>query len=178
MTVLSTTRGAPDDAPAIIRRRAKISDCGRYRYWLSREWGPGPLLTFVLLNPSIADAETDDPTIRRCIGFAKREGADGCAVVNLFAWRATDPAGLTRAEDPIGPENAEEIGRALVASAVSRLPLVCAWGSTAGAGMQGFKLKRRARDCGASLACLGRTANGAPRHPLYVPGDQPLETFA
>lgn len=163
---------------ALIRRRAKISDCGRYRYWLSREWGPGPLLTFVMLNPSTADAEIDDPTIRRCIGFAKREGADGCAVVNLFAWRATDPIELVRAEDPIGPENAEEIGRALLSAAVSRLPLVCAWGSTSGAGMQGYKLKQRAEDCSARLVCLGRTLNGSPKHPLYVRADQPFEAFA
>jgi hypothetical protein len=160
-----------------IRRMAKISDCRRYRYWLSREWGPGPPLTFVMLNPSIADHEVDDPTIRRCIGFAKREGADGCAVVNLFAWRTTDPMGLVMAEDPIGPENAEHLGQALLASSITRFPLVCAWGSTAGAAMRGFKFKQRAKDCSARLVCLGRTANGSPRHPLYVRSDAEFEAY-
>lgn len=160
----------------IVRRGARISDCGGYRYWLSREWGPGPPLTFVMLNPSTADAEVDDPTIRRCVSFAQREGADACWVVNLFAFRSSDPGALSREDDPIGPGNAAEIGVALIAAAVSGLPVVCAWGAHP-VGLQARRLIRRAVDCGAKLVCLGRTKNGSPRHPLYVRADQRFEAF-
>jgi hypothetical protein len=68
-----------------MRRTAIISECGRYRYRLTREWGDGPLLTFAMLNPSTANAEIDDPTIRRCMSFGRREGASGISVFNLFA---------------------------------------------------------------------------------------------
>lgn len=89
---------------------AVVSGDGRYRYALTRTWRPdAPLLTFVMLNPSTADAYADDPTIRRCIGFARREGAAGIRVANLFAYRATSPAALVgpvdaAADDPrVGP---------------------------------------------------------------------------
>lgn len=162
----------------LIRRRAKISDCGRYRYWLSREWGPGPMLTFVMLNPSTADDQIDDPTIRRCIGFAKREGADGCDVVNLYGLRSTDPYALTVDADPIGPGNAEAVGAALIAAAVSGFPVVCGWGAYQAIGVaQVAKLVECARDCGVRLVCLGRTVKRAPRHPLYVRADTPFELY-
>src|SRR5262249_14212908 len=90
-----------------VRRAAVISDCGRYRYSLTRRWGDAaePRALFVMLNPSTADAEQDDPTIRRCIGFAKAWGMGSLEVVNLYALRATDPAALLSAPDPIGPKN-------------------------------------------------------------------------
>ena len=72
---------------------AIISPCGRYRYRLDRRWGDGRTMGFIMLNPSTADAENDDPTIRRCIGFAKREGCDAIAVVNLYALREGRPEG-------------------------------------------------------------------------------------
>ncbi len=85
---------------------AVMSACGRYRYALRRRWrkGRGELLV-VGLNPSRADARFDDPTLRRCIGFAQRWGFQGLRLANLFAWRARDPAQLLRVHDPIGPDN-------------------------------------------------------------------------
>lgn len=88
-----------------VRKGAFISECNLYRYWLTREWGEGGnLMAFVMLNPSTADANIDDPTIRRCVGFAKREGRNGIVVVNLFAGRATDPDEMFKMRDPVGPD--------------------------------------------------------------------------
>lgn len=92
-----------------MEKTAIISDCGRYRYQLGRTWSDGPIARFIMLNPSTADATEDDPTIRRCISFAKREGAGAISVVNLFAFRATKPADMMKATDPIGPENNDHL---------------------------------------------------------------------
>jgi hypothetical protein len=77
---------------AEMLREAEISEDGKYRYALMRMWDDKPLMMFCMLNPSTADATKDDPTIRRCIGFAKDRGYGGIYVVNLMAYRATDPA--------------------------------------------------------------------------------------
>ena len=93
---------------------AVLSPCGAYRYLLTRRFGPGKkLATFVMLNPSTADAERDDATIRKCVGFARSWGCAGLQVVNLFAFRATDPTDLRMADDPVGPENDVWLGRAI-----------------------------------------------------------------
>lgn len=85
---------------------AVISDCGQYRYLLSRDWESGlQRLVFIGLNPSTADAEIDDPTIRRLIGFSKAWGYGGFDIVNLFALRSKDPKMLCDHDDPIGPLN-------------------------------------------------------------------------
>ena len=76
-----------------------------YRYLLTRRWGTVPAMVWIMLNPSTADAFAEDPTIRRCLIFAHREGCGGLTVVNLFALRSTDPKALTRHPDPVGPAN-------------------------------------------------------------------------
>src|SRR5437870_4841901 len=108
---------------------AVISPCGKFRYRLTRQWGEGAALPFVMLNPSTADAEQDDPTIRKCVGFAKRMGYDGIEVVNLYAYRATKPADLKKAGYPRGPENDRHIEAALVESHANSV--ICAWGVNA-----------------------------------------------
>jgi hypothetical protein len=151
---------------------AVISDCGQYRYKLTREPHDmystrGPAL-FVMLNPSTADAALDDPTIRRCRGFAKAWDCNGIIVANLYALRATNPEALWTHADPVGPYNDGQ----LAALFREHDTVVCAWGMNA-------KLERIAqvrkmfRD-GSRPMCLGITKSGAPRHPLYVRGDQPL----
>lgn len=160
---------------------ATLSDDGLYRYDLTRRWRDGDLMLWIMLNPSTADASEDDPTIRRCINFAKREDAAGIVVVNLFALRATDPAELLAADNPIGPNNLHTI-RAWLASDDVALA-VAAWGAW---GLNIPVARRRARpfielmaqDAERALFCLGLTKYGAPRHPLYVKADQPLVDFA
>lgn len=163
-----------------IDKTARLSDDGVYRYSLARYWNDlarkSGYLAFVMLNPSTADASQDDPTIRRCVAFANREGYGGVHIANLFAYRATRPEDLKLTLcDPVGPDNINTLRQ--VAEDASLI--VCAWGSNAD------KIDRdHVRACvpllrsrGARLACLGKTANGAPRHPLYVRGDQPLEVY-
>ena len=156
-----------------VDKTAEISRCGCYRYVLTRTWDPSlPVLVFCMLNPSTADASQDDPTIRRCIGFAKREGCGGIAVVNLFAWRATDPDKLPILDtDKAGPGNAEHVARTVKGRRV-----VVAYGAHFSAHpfvVQPFLSLLRAN--AASVYCLGTTKSGAPRHPLYVRGDAPLQ---
>ncbi len=158
---------------------ARSSACGRYRYVLGRHWGDevalgmsaGPGVTFIMLNPSTADAAEDDPTIRRCIGFAKRLGESSLEVVNLFALRSTDPKALSRETDNVGPENDEAIRRAC--GERSAHVVIAAWG------IIGQACRKRVEQVlgivGARpLFCLGKSAGGAPRHPLYIPADAPL----
>lgn len=157
-----------------MKMSAEISPCGFYRYALCREWDPFlPKLVFVMLNPSAADAFFDDPTTRRCIGFARREGCGGIVVGNVFAWRALSPRALPGAATATGPLNHAALGG--IARRAKR-PVVCAWGNLAGAA--GAVAAAILRDNGASLVCLGRTASGAPRHPLYVRADARLEPFS
>lgn len=162
-------------APAISR--ATISKCGRYRYWLERKWGPGHPQVFIMLNPSTADAKEDDPTIRRCMGFARREGAGGLIVVNLFGLRATNPQELDDVRDPVGPDNGTNIGLALIGAAATRRPVICAWGANKNASKQADTIHRRADDIGAELKCLGMTKSGAPKHPLYLSSNAPLVAY-
>ena len=149
-----------------MNRDATISECGKFRYWLSRIWNADlPPLLFVMLNPSTADALVDDATIRRCVNFAKAEGCyGGIDVVNLFAFRATDPADLRRAGYPVGPDNDQYIEQA-----ARRAGAVCvAWGvMTAGDErvQQVMPLLRRA---GHEPQCLHITKSGYPGHPLYL----------
>jgi hypothetical protein len=152
---------------------AVISPCGTYRYRLTRfAESLTPMKStalFVMLNPSTADAQLDDPTIRRCLGFAKLWGCNGLAVANLYALRSTNPEALWSHPDPVGPENDGYLWN----FALECCDVVCAWGSNA-------KPERAARvasimlDAGARLWCLGTTKHGSPRHPLYVRADQPL----
>ena len=153
---------------------AHISSDGQYRYGLWRSWGDGPRLPFVMLNPSTADASLDDPTIRRCIGFAKRDGYGGLIVVNLYAYRATDPKALLACADAVGPSNDDYLRGTINGSRKRDVPLIAAWGVNA--------KPERVRAVlgligGARWLCLGKTKHGHPKHPLYIKGDQPLVSF-
>src|SRR5262245_38555366 len=91
-------------------RSAVFSPCRKYRYSLTRIWdAERPNVMFVGLNPSTADDQVDDPTVRRCIGFARKWRFGGMIIVNLFAYRSTDPNRLQEILDPVGPENDEHI---------------------------------------------------------------------
>lgn len=150
---------------------AVISGCGRYRYQLTREWGTGRAVCFVMLNPSTADASIDDPTIRRCIGFAKRLGGSKLVVVNLFAYRSTDPSALSAQEDPEGEDNQHWIDTSVNGSST----VAAGWGVLKPPLPQSISRRiERLRSRAEKLWCLGKTKAGHPRHPLYVKADQPL----
>lgn len=153
---------------AVTERGALISECGRYRYHLSRRWTDAPAVVFAMLNPSTADGLDDDATIRRCMAFARAWQLGGIEVVNLFAWRARDPGELLQTADPVGPDNDAHIDRVTWAAAREDRPVVAAWGNRAPAGRveQVMALQGMRR-----LSALAVTRHGAPAHPLYLPGD-------
>jgi hypothetical protein len=145
-----------------IRRSAILSKCKRYRYVLKREWQPKlPGVLFVALNPSTADGEQDDPTVRRCIGFARSWGFGKLAIANLFALRSTDPSRLMRDDDPIGPEN----DRWLSDLAVQFTLTIAAWGAHEVAKDRAANVLRKL----INVHHLGLTNAGYPKHPLYLP---------
>ncbi|WP_084398329.1 DUF1643 domain-containing protein [Henriciella aquimarina] len=168
-----------------IRRVATLSDCGNYRYRLGRimrepmpvesmalAWYTPPrVMAFVMLNPSTADAYEDDPTIRRCVGFARRDDYDEICVMNLFAGRATKPSDLFKMDDPEGPDNREH-WQALKKSSAT---IICAWGADRRAIPQAEKFIAFME--GRDLHCLGMSKDGHPRHPLYLKSETPVEPF-
>jgi hypothetical protein len=148
-----------------LESSAKISPDGRYRYWLSRRLGKGErTVLFVGLNPSTADAQKDDPTIRRCVGFARKWSFDWLLMGNLYAYRSTDPKVLPKLQvDPIGSMNQETLKWMTHKSEL----VVAAWGNNHLDGNA-----NTLADWILSLShtrCLGINKNGSPKHPLYVP---------
>ena len=150
-----------------VAASAVLSADGRYRYELTRRWGVGPLVTFVMLNPSTADSTINDPTIRRCMGFARTWGFPGLAVVNLYAWRSPSPQDLWTAEDPVGAKNDDYLTRA----AAQGGPLIAAWGNNAKTDRVSHVLTLPGFFEVAEI--LGLTKQGQPRHPLYLRSDTP-----
>lgn len=163
-------------APGVVST-AHFSSDRLYRYSLYRDWDRWQnMRSFVVigLNPSTADEFVDDPTIRRCIGFAKREGCGRLVMLNLFAIRATDPKVMLAHAAPIGDEN-DAVIRHCTSFTTGRPPLVvAAWGA------HGHHLgrDREVRRLVADLRCFGTTKDGQPRHPLYLKADTPLVPLA
>jgi hypothetical protein len=162
-------------ADLFMERDAVISDCGKYRYLLRRAWDHDkPRALFVMLNPSTADAEIDDATIRSCIRLSKGLGYGSFEVVNLLAWRATDPKDIpSKPSDATGPNNPR-----VIEAAVGRCDtVICAWGAHPYAARNApgvldiITLNRPA------AYCLGKTKAGAPKHPLYIKSGTPLEIY-
>ncbi len=150
-----------------MRGRASFDESRTYRYTLHRRWATGGRrVCFCLLNPSTADEFMLDPTLTRCLGYARRWGFAAMETVNIFALRSTDPAALRTHADPVGEANDRAIRRA-----ARRADLVVAGWGTHGA------LHDRGARVGAMLdnlcepVCLGTTAAGFPRHPLYLRAD-------
>jgi hypothetical protein len=163
------------DAEHDVLKTADISPDGVYRYTLNRIWGSGRgVLPWIMLNPSTADHEVDDPTIRRCIGFARSLGYAGITVTNLYAFRATDPRALLGATDPVGPRNDTILRRTMVAAAGDGLPVIAAWGVNARPERVAELLTWPGAD---RLHCLGVTRDGYPRHPLYLSKDAALSPW-
>lgn len=161
-------------ADFFLERDAVISDCGKYRYMLRRSWDHDkPRALYVMLNPSTADAEVDDATIRSCTRLAKGMGYGSFEVVNLYGFRATDPSELEKADDPIGPDNAK-----ISDAAITRCDIViCAWGAHHMAERRARDIRSWVRGWKPAAYCLGTTKSGAPKHPLYIKSGTPLEVY-
>jgi len=155
--------GFPD---LLTKTKAVFSPCENYRYSLTWRWSPGPSFTVVLLNPSTATEMKLDATLKRVKAFAEREEMGAFTVLNLFAFRATDPEDMKRAPDPIGPSNNH-----CIQAEIDKSPgfIVVGWG------VHGDFLDRDGEVCDVlrssrkKIMCFGRTKDGQPRHPLYLP---------
>lgn len=160
--------------PGMLDSGAVFDTTRFYRYALWRTWDDRrTALACVLLNPSTADERTLDPTVRRCLYMAQRRGFGSLRVVNIFAYRSTDPDALRRVDDPVGPANDRYI-RAAVARAER---VLAAWGNGGLLMDRGRRVRALLRGC-RNLCCLGMTKAGEPRHPLYVPNGAVLRAFA
>lgn len=147
--------------PDLIDQGALLSPCRKYRYTLWRIWSEvEPVVAFIGLNPSTADESVDDPTIRRCIGFAKSWNFGGLVMLNLFAFRSTDPFALQFENDPVGPDNDGH----LCQQSEMCVETIAAWGVH---GMLNGRAKQVVEMI-PTLQCLGRTKGGHPKHPLYL----------
>ena len=160
-----------------MEKYAVFNENRTHRYVLQRRWGNGRLMVWVMLNPSTADETIDDPTIRRCMGFALHRGCDGSLwggihVVNVMAFRATSPKECLAADDPFGPLNAKYLREA---EHYSGGRVVCAWGAKAPAKYVKLALEALSP---AKLFCLGTTKDGSPKHPLYLAGDTEIVRYA
>lgn len=161
-----TRRSLPETEPD-----AELSDCGKYRWWLSRRWGDGTTCVFIMLNPSTADAQEDDATIRRCVGFADRWGHKRLLVVNLFAYRATHPSDLMAAFYPVGGYNDDHIRRAVEQAD----KVVVAWGNAGAYEDRDTDVMELLDDT--EVQCLGVTRYGCPKHPVRLAYDTPLVPY-
>lgn len=154
-------------------RQTRFSPCRQYRYALWREWDMinSSYAMFVGLNPSTADEFSDDPTIRRCVDFAKRWGYGALCMTNLFAFRATEPEQMKIQADPIGAENDAN----LIALAGDAGVVIASWGVHGSHRQRDDKVKRL---LAGKLFCLAISKEGLPRHPLYLPKTCKPQPFA
>lgn len=156
-------------------KSASISHDELYRYVLYRSEDGIPVNTtlFVMLNPSTADANVNDRTIKKCIKFARAWGRDAICVANLYAYRSTDPKQLLHILDPVGPDN----NYWLRCLARRHTHVVCAWGNHAKQERVDDFLKL-IKGLGVDLWCLGINKSGSPKHPLYIKNSQHLIEWA
>lgn len=148
-----------------VYKSAYITRCGHYRYWLKRQWNFGEnFVCWVMLNPSTADEKSDDPTLKKCIGFSKKWGFDGLIVANLFGFRSTDPEGLKSWLDPVGKHN-----DCLALFSMSQCSkIICAWGNHGSYLNRQHEFHEIALPYSQKLYCLGKTNSGHPKHPVRL----------
>lgn len=155
-------------------KTAIISMCQQYRYELGRDFvlnANNPAI-FCMLNPSTADDQIDDPTIKRCMQFAKDNGHDSLKVVNLYAYRSANPKNLWLTEDPIGAENDSHLYNLFS----KHKKIICAWGANAKI-ERVIEIYQMLQQLNVEMYCLGTTKAGMPKHPLYIKSDQKFLEF-
>ena len=163
-------------APKIERGATFSEGDGKlFRYLLWRIWDASkPLLIFIMLNPSTPTADKNDPTVERCERRARRDGFGGVMVLNIFAFRATDPNDMKAAEDPVGPHNDYFIRSIMMKAKHQGDTLIVAWGSHGRYRDRAREVANHAKDIGVPLYALGLTKSYEPRHPLYLKNDAQL----
>jgi hypothetical protein len=159
-------------------RNATISECGRFRFELRRVWDAHKyVLVVCMLNPSTADAEKDDPTVLALIHFARLWGYGGLHIINLYAFRASRPSAMMMADDRIGPGNSIFINHAAMVAQQNSNALLIAWGNHGDfEGRASWFCSMVKHYYGLKLMHLGRTKQGAPKHPMargksFIPRD-------
>lgn len=161
----------------LVESSATISDDGVYRYDLVRRWAHGPLALWVMLNPSVADADRGDHTLTICTKISQREGCAGLALVNLYALRATDPTELADHVDPVGPDNVAHLERWLAEPPDVVSHVIVAWGDSIPGNKPHPQVLLLADRANQPTYCLGTTRKGRPRHPSRLALDTPLELY-
>ena len=147
-----------------MKKDAELSECRKYRFALWRTWDESePYVMFICLNPSTADETEDDPTLTRCINYAKSWGYGGVCMGNLFAFRATKPAQMKVADDPIGLDNDKWLKKLAKDAGL----VVAAWGNTGGY----LNRSEQVKSILPNLYCLKMNQSGEPAHPLYQKAD-------
>lgn len=169
-----------------VEKSAVLSKDRLYRYVLTRTWGDQPPVCFIGLNPSTADEEKDDQTIRKEIAFAKAWGRGGIIKLNLFAWRATKPADMFKQRvfgtDIIGPKNLKDDILEHVTDSGATF-CVAAWGTNPNRHWgsyirdRGDMLTRFLSSQGISMKCLDVNNDGSPKHTLYIPLTMPIHPW-
>lgn len=167
---VSDSPGSDPPKPTYTDAGATFGGDGTYRYRLSRAWAAGPTAAFVLLNPSTADAETDDRTVTRCVKYAAGMGFGRLLLVNLFGLRSPDPADLDSHPAPVGPENDAHIAAACAAAD----RVIVGWGN---AGAKRGRAREVTARLDVDLYAIGTTRAGHPRHPSRTPYDTTIERF-
>lgn len=149
------------DAPST----ATYSNCGRYRYALTRVWDTtGKRVLFVMLNPSTATEMQNDPTVERCERRARTLGFGSFTVTNIFAWRDTDPRHMKAAKDPVGDANDAMI----LKTGQEADQIIAAWGTHGAHLARGTAVRTLLCKLGKPLYHLGLSKAGHPKHPLYI----------
>jgi hypothetical protein len=157
----------PDDSNALLD--------GVYRYCLWRRWNLNqPIMGWVMLNPSTANAKEDDQTLRKCMGFARKHDHGGVILVNLFAFMERDPQKLRMVKERVGPETDRYI---LWTCAVADL-VVAGWGACRFANEQARHVRKLVEGTGTTIRCVGQTKNGQPRHPLHPSYSSPIQALS
>ncbi|MEM9503487.1 MAG: DUF1643 domain-containing protein [Cyanobacteria bacterium P01_E01_bin.43] len=158
-----------------MQRSAEFDSTRQYRYWLKRQWhGARPAISLIMLNPSRADHQQDDPTLRRCIGLAQQRQYGSLMVVNLFAYCTASPKVLKTVSQPVGVGNDEHILQACETADT----IVVAWGNAGSLQQRDRAVLELLKPYRERLYCLGQNQTGQPRHPLYVPRQTELRRWA
>jgi hypothetical protein len=154
-----------------VTATADIDGC--YRYGLSRTWGAGRRVLWIMLNPSTATAEQLDPTLRRCLRFSDGWGFKRMDICNLFAYRSTNPRELLKVDDPVGPRN----DQAILEHARAADLIMCGWGIHGSLRGRNRVVSELLMEAGLQLFTLGVTEGGEPRHPLYLAADTVMQAW-